>query len=339
MHKFSVIVPTYNVKKEFFDECINSIKKQTYENFEVIIIDDGSEQKFKKNYEDIIKDDKRFSIINQSNMGVSVARNNGVKKSTGDYIIFIDSDDYIEDNLLEKMKEVIDMYNKCDVILFEHFGWNKNEKKYTKFIQDNEKYTLIQQLMDENNWLDKSNELKHFGSVCNKCYRREYLCKNKIELVPNIKYSEDVLYSIKVLYKSDNIIYTNYELYHYRTYGESTFDRFNDNADSNFIDFIIELKKVLIELNLYDKMYQAYLIKIYTSYQFVMALKFFNKDNKNRDNKVSWKKFNNNKLIREMIFKINKSKINLKGRLVVYFAKYNFYLPIKLIYNLKNNIR
>lgn len=339
MYKFSIIIPTYNVKREFFAECIDSIKGQTYENFEAIIVDDGSEEQFKKFYEDFIKDDKRFCIINQSNKGVSLARNNGVKKSTGDYIIFIDGDDYIENNLLSKMRELIDMYNKCDIILFEHFGWNSNEKKYVKLIEDNEKYILIQQLMDENNWLDKGNELKHFGSIWNKCYRREYLCKNNIELVANIKYSEDVLYSIKALYMTNNIIYTNYELYHYRTYGESTFDRFNDKADSNFIDFIIQLKSILIELNLYDKMYQAYLIKIYTSYQFVMALKFFNKNNKSKNNKIPWREFNNNKLIKEMIFKIDKSKINLKGRLVICFAKYNFYLPIKLIYSLRNNIR
>ena len=86
-------------------------------------------------------------------------------------------------------------------------------------------------------------------------------------------------------------------------------------------------------------MYQAYLIKIYTSYQFVMALKFFNKNNKSKNNKIPWREFNNNKLIKEMIFKIDKSKINLKGRLVICFAKYNFYLPIKLIYSLRNNIR
>ena len=70
-----------------------------------------------------------------------------------------------------------------------------------------------------------------------------------------------------------------------------------------------------------------------------MNLKFFNKNNKSIDNKNSWKTFNNNKLIKEMIFKIDKSKINLKAKLVVFFSKYNLYLPVKLIYILKNNIR
>ena len=339
MQKFSIIVPTYNVKKEFFEKCINSIKNQTYNNFEAIIIDDGSDGKFKKIYEDTIKDDERFFIITQRNLGVSAARNNGIKSCTGDYIIFVDSDDYIEKTLLEKMKELIKKYNKCDVILFEHYGWSSDSTEYVKKLEKDEKYILIQRLMDENNWLCEKSKLNSFGSACNKCYRKEYLYDNNIKFIEGIKYSEDVLYSIKALFMTDNVIYTNYKLYHYEIYGESTFDRYNEKADSNFIDFVIELKKLLIELQLYNSLYQAYLIKIYTSYQFVMNLKFFNKNNKSIDNKNSWKTFNNNKLIKEMIFKIDKSKINLKAKLVVFFSKYNLYLPVKLIYILKNNIR
>lgn len=339
MYKFSIIVPTYNVKKEFFEECINSIKKQSYGNFEVIIVDDGSDEQFKRAYNNIIKNDERFFIISQENKGVSIARNNGVKRSTGEYVIFVDSDDSIKNNLLEKMVELINDNDKCDVIIFEHDGWSNDEIEYARLLENNEKNFLIQNLMDENNWLEPKNKLRHFGSIWNKCYKREYINEKNIELVPGIKYSEDVLYSIRALFFTNNIIYTNYALYNYRTYGESTFDRYNNKADINFIDFITKLKELLIELNLFDKMYQAYLIKVYTSYQFVMILKFFNKNNKNKNNKSSWKKFNNNELIKEMILKINKSKINLKGKIIVFFAKYNLYLLVKFIYVLKNNIR
>lgn len=340
MCKFSIIIPTYNVKKGFFNECISSIKDQTYNNFEAIIIDDGSDEEFKKNYKEIIKDDKRFYIINQDNKGVSIARNKGVEICVGEYIIFVDSDDYIEKTLLEKMKELIKIYDKCDVILFEHYGWNKDSNDYAKIIETDEKYILIKRLLDENNWLGEKNKLNSFGSVWNKCYRKEYLNKNNIKLIPGIKYSEDMLYSIEVLFKGEKIIYTNYKLYHYRIYGKSTFDRYNENADIDFINFIIELKKILIKLGLYNAMYKAYLIKVYTSYQFVMNLKFFNKNNKNnKNNKKSWIIFNDNKLIKNMILKIDKSKLNLKGKLITFFSKYNLYLPVKLIYILKNNIR
>lgn len=339
MNKFSIIVPTYNIKKKFFEECINSIKNQTYKNFEVIIVDDGSEEEFNIEYNKIIKDDERFYIIKQKNSGVSVARNNGIKRCTGDYLIFIDADDYIENDLLEKMMKLIIKYNDCDVIIFENYGWSNNDKEYVKLLEREEIESLIKKLMDENNWLGDKYNLKHFGSVCNKCYKVEYLKNNKIELVPKIKYSEDVLYSIKALFLSDNIIYTNYPLYHYRIYGESTFDRYNEKADANFLDFIIKLKELLIELGIYDKMYQAYLIKVYTSYQFVMTLKFFNKNNKIEDNRNCWIRFNNNKFIKEMILKINKSNLNLKGKIVIFFAKYDLYFFIKFIYSLKNNIR
>ena len=339
MKKFSIVVPIYNIKSKFFEECINSIKNQSYKNFEVIIVDDGSDETYKCDYEKIIKDDNRFSIITQENKGVSIARNNGVKKCTGDYLIFVDADDYIENNLLEKMINVISRYKECDVILFESYGESYDEEEYVKTLDKNERESLIKKLIDENNWLGDEYSIKHFGSVWNKCYRLEYLKCNNIELIPGIKYSEDVLYSIKVLFSSENIIYTNYPLYHYRIYGASTFDKYNKKADIDLLNFLIKLKELLVELGLYNKMYEAYLMKVYTSYQFAMTLKFFNKENNEKNNKNVWVQFNNNKFIREMILKINKSKLNLKGKFVVFFAKNNLYLPIKIIYKIKSNIR
>lgn len=103
--KFSIIVPVYNVEK-YLKKCINSILNQTYKNFEIIIINDGSTDKSKKILE-TYKDNSNIKIINQSNKGLSVSRNVGIKNSTGDYLLFVDSDDYIENNLLEVLNNNI----------------------------------------------------------------------------------------------------------------------------------------------------------------------------------------------------------------------------------------
>ena len=104
--KYSIIVPAYNTEK-YIDKCLKSIFSNTYKNFEVIIVNDGSTDKtediinkYIKKYDDIIH-------IKQKNMGLSMARNNGVKKATGDYLLFIDSDDYVEKNLLENINKNI----------------------------------------------------------------------------------------------------------------------------------------------------------------------------------------------------------------------------------------
>lgn len=113
--KFSLILPVYNVEK-YIKKCLDSLKAQTYENFEAIIVIDGS----KENEEKIIKKylkDKRFTYYIKENGGLSDARNYGVKKATGDYLIFIDSDDYISKDLLKKLnKELIT--NPVDVIRY-----------------------------------------------------------------------------------------------------------------------------------------------------------------------------------------------------------------------------
>ena len=113
--KFSIVVPVYNVEK-YIDKCLKSIKNQSYKNFEVIIVNDGS----KENEEKIINkylSDKRFSYYKKKNGGLSDARNYGVKYITGDYLIFIDSDDYIEKDLLKQIdKNLKD--NKVDILKY-----------------------------------------------------------------------------------------------------------------------------------------------------------------------------------------------------------------------------
>lgn len=118
--KFSIIVPVYNTEK-YLERCFDSILNQTYKNYEVIVVNDGSTDDSLK----LIKKYKDFKCINQKNQGLSVARNNGIKESAGDYLIFLDSDDYIGDKLLEILSKKI---NDEDIIRYQlaTFDENKN---------------------------------------------------------------------------------------------------------------------------------------------------------------------------------------------------------------------
>ena len=97
---YSLIIPVYNGEK-YIQTCINSILIQTYNNFEVIIIDDGSTDRTRIICEELTKNNSKIKYIYQENGGVSKARNRGIEESKGDYITFIDIDDYIESNTLE----------------------------------------------------------------------------------------------------------------------------------------------------------------------------------------------------------------------------------------------
>ena len=111
MPKFSIIVPVYNVEK-YVKKCLDSIFAQTFKDFEVIVVNDGT----KDNSMDIVKK-YDVTIINQKNQGLSEARNNGVKRAKGEYLIFIDSDDYIEKDLLKEINKSLD--NNPDIVRYQ----------------------------------------------------------------------------------------------------------------------------------------------------------------------------------------------------------------------------
>ena len=110
MEKVSVIVPVYKVE-EYIDVCINSIINQSYKNLEIILIDDGSPDKCGKICDNYCKIDNRIKVIHQENGGLSSARNAGILKATGDYLVFIDSDDYVNPLYIEKLYDTIKSTN------------------------------------------------------------------------------------------------------------------------------------------------------------------------------------------------------------------------------------
>ena len=109
----SVIVPVYNVE-EYLEECLESIRQQTFTTFEVILVNDGSTDGSQAICEHFCQTDKRFRLINQKNQGQSVARNHGEKESIGEYIIFVDSDDVVSLGLLEQLMKY--MSNGIDIV-------------------------------------------------------------------------------------------------------------------------------------------------------------------------------------------------------------------------------
>ena len=99
--KVSVIVPVYNIEK-YLARCVLSLKKQTYKDIEVVIIDDGSTDDSKTIAEKLVGGDDRFVIISQENSGLSAARNTGLKHASGDFVMFVDGDDWIDENCIER---------------------------------------------------------------------------------------------------------------------------------------------------------------------------------------------------------------------------------------------
>lgn len=174
----SIIVPVYNTEN-YLKKCLNSILNQTYQNIEVIIIDDGSTDNSYKILEEFQSKDKRIILLQQKNSGQGVARNKGIEVSKGKYIFFVDSDDRVTKNMVEEMVLEIEKTNSDFSSFLIAFENCKSKKVYKKNF-DNK--TLKNEEIYQN-----ALEIKDIFTVpWNKIYRREFLVKNKIYF-PKIK--------------------------------------------------------------------------------------------------------------------------------------------------------
>ena len=127
MLRFSIIVPVYNVEK-YIEECLNSILKQNYKNYEVIVINDGSLDKSGEICENFSKKNFNFKVIHVKNGGLSSARNIGIKKALGEYILFLDGDDFIAKNCLEDIDNLIKKNNSTDIVFGKIIKYYKDGK-------------------------------------------------------------------------------------------------------------------------------------------------------------------------------------------------------------------
>ena len=212
----SVIVPVYNVE-EYLEKCLESIQHQTYTDIEVILVNDGSTDSSKEICERFCQVDSRFRLINQENQGQSVARNRGVKESVGQYILFVDSDDVINTNVLE----VLLPYMKTDVDIVEcRMTRNKEEfylnKISTIVFEGNAKEAILNCI--------EFKEVK-FCPVT-KLYTREIV--EKIPFLEGYIY-EDVFTGINYLKHIRKIVVIDYIGYYYRVHANSTMTKsFNE---------------------------------------------------------------------------------------------------------------
>ena len=210
----SVIVPVYNVE-EYLEECLESIKNQTYSNIEVILVNDGSTDNSQAICERYCQQDPRFHLINQENQGQSVARNNGVAASTGELITFVDSDDVVSakylGNLYAYMTEEIDLI-EC-------------EYRVTRTVFDTLKELENPQIVFEGNSEEAVIKCCNYGlsysPVC-KLYRRHLV--EDFPFLTGVIY-EDIYHGVGLLKFIRKMVRLNYVGYYYREHSNSTMRR------------------------------------------------------------------------------------------------------------------
>jgi glycosyltransferase involved in cell wall biosynthesis len=201
----SIIIPVYNSEK-FLSRCLDSILNQSFNNFECILIDDGSTDSSLSICEQYRNSDNRFVVIHQKNSGVSAARNKGLEIARGRYICFIDSDDSSQINMLEKLVVAIEKSN-ADVVCCgytENYAIRKISDK--DFILDNVSPIEIIHFLEMR---------QAFGLVWNKLYRKELLDYNKIIFAISTKFGEDMLFNLQYFRQVKSVYISSDYLYNY----------------------------------------------------------------------------------------------------------------------------
>lgn len=201
----SIVIPAFNVEK-YIGECLQSILNQSYRNFEIIVVNDGSTDNTLNEITKFKDIDNRIKIINKKNTGVSDSRNCGIDNAIGEYIVFVDGDDYLADDYISYMLKLIKLYDDDFAFSLNCFT-RKNEQQIKK---DN-----IERLSSE-----EATSLLLSPRVMvgcwNKIYKKGFLDKNKIRFLPQLRYGEGLQFITHTTLSTNKIICGNRKVYYYR---------------------------------------------------------------------------------------------------------------------------
>ena len=256
----SIIVPIYNTEK-YLHECLDSIINQNYTNFEVLLINDGSTDSSGTICQEYVERDSRFRYIEKDNGGVASARNLGLERSSGAYITFIDSDDWVEFNYLEVLYTAL-KENDTDVAISTYKRFAQDGVFYLRgYSKENDEFLNIGK-RNRNSFLEilpKLGELDHsFYSISSKLIKREII--GNLLFDEQVSYAEDLNFFFHLYLGVESVVYVRDYTYIYRTHDASTSQNFNE-------------LKALHELEIFKRMFQQIEKMGITTFQYFRRLK------------------------------------------------------------------
>lgn len=341
--KISVIVPVYNAQ-QYLTRCVSSILNQTYKNVELILINDGSQDESFQICQKFQQKDSRVIVLNQTNSGVSCSRNRGLQKATGNWISFVDADDWIEETSFEWALEMQDKYN-ADIVM-----WNRLDD-----YPDKSKKCLYQ---DDSLLLSNSDEMEKFrlriftgykskgrkdnGSknIYAKLIRKSLLDEHSIRFDEDLKHHEDMIFMMKAFEVAQRVYLENKLLYHRTMHGDSTIHKYypdivKDNAltSARYKEFLDSNKKSQVYYTFWAGMHVYWLMQVFSLY-------YFHKENE--DNLRSKIKAIRNLLKNEpyiMAFQTIPQDIVLPKKIFIFLAQRRWIVALILYYRIYIRMR
>lgn len=326
---FSIIIPVYNTKK-FLRDCIDSLESQTLKDFEIIIVDDGSTDGSSSLCDNLpsLYPDLKFKIIHQENSGQIAARYKGIDNATGEYCLFLDSDDFFKENTIKELGSALSK-DPVDMLIFNGLVYKEGERPYPFWPHFSDK-PLLMENEQLNHFYSIVLSSDRFNNICFKAIKLDVLQKShRYNNVTKIRIDEDYLMQLPIFDQTKSILYVPFNLYYYRSNMLSI-------THGSFYSFRFEGSKYIYR----EKMYygRKWGIKDFKeiSNRFfmqrtVMAIRQLrNYDELSRKGKIKYlEKIQRDALFREQ-YKQFDGKVNSKRARIVLWLLYNGFTKLTL---------
>lgn len=323
----SVIIPVWNGDNNYLEKCIQSIINQTYANIEIILVDDGSNNGNAKICDEYSKKDNRIIVIHQENQGVSMARNNGIKVANGEWITFVDADDYIEPDFCKRMLSAIENTNaQCVQCAYNRVYNDKIEK-----IKKEQNFLINREQFIEGILYVQSG----FGFCHMKLWKTSIIKENNIQFNSKLKVSEDAMFCLEMSKHIENVYFLNELLYNYRFNSESVVRKYDENYVEKYFKAIKTVKEYV--QNNYDNKYKKEVYN-YISYHILLILinYCFHPKNENKGIKIV-KEICHIPEFEEAILYCTYDGFSLTRKIALFTLKHKLYILSKMIANIRQH--
>lgn len=241
----SVIVPVYNVES-FLKRCIDSLLSQTYKNYEVLLIDDGSSDNSGNICDKYVEKDYRFQVFHKVNEGVSSARNLGLDKARGEWVCFVDSDDWVEECYLENFIEQLD--ESVDLVLSSFWKhWENNNQIEAVILPSIEifgNYNLVK-------WLENTSSV-HNGFIWHRMFNKRVIDNNRIRFYEDVSFAEDGIFFFQYMIHVNHFKLTSKIGYHYLIRGNSLTTLGHTYSVNVYVQILTKLLDLLCQFDIKD---------------------------------------------------------------------------------------
>lgn len=346
INRLSIIVPVYKIKESYLYQCLESLNQQSRDDYQVILIDDGSPDRCGDICDEFAKKNDVFYVIHQENQGVSVARNTALEYATTEWVTFVDADDWVDDNYVETIYKIIDDEAKsADIVMLDYIREFKDSRPieslgFKQGFLNKEgletcKLSTFYKLMID----DKYNSYETI-TLWNKVYRLSFIKENNIWFVKEALKGQDRLFNADALNTTNNIYYAPVPLYHYRCFRTSRTNKYDPKIPQLTVIELDNLKQIVRKHKIEENANVFVTCRVCTRLYANLRLYYFHSQNPKslREKMKDISLLIDSEPYKEALTSVEPSLLSLPEKLFVFSLKYKLFLLCFILVKIKDGM-